>query len=247
MPSVAGKVVLITGGARRVGAAIARCLHQEGMDIVLHYWRSKAEAQALQDELEQARPHSVALIQGDLASLPDIERIVQQATTVFGGLDALVNNASNFYSTPVGRVRERDWDDLLAVNLKGPFFVCQAAAAALEAREGVIVNLIDIHAERPLKDYPVYSIAKAGLGMLTRTLARELAPAVRVNGVAPGTILWPEAGLPEAIKTEILARTPRKREGAPEDVAAAVRFFIRDAPYVSGQILAVDGGRAVVL
>jgi len=247
MSSLEGKVVLVTGGARRVGAAIARCLHAEGMDIVLHYRRSKADATALKAELEQKRPRSVALVHGDLCSHGEIERLVHDATTIFGGLDALVNNASSFYPTPVGRATEKDWDDLVGSNLKGPFFLCQAAAPALRARQGVIVNVIDIHADRPLKGYPIYSIAKAGLAMLTQALARELAPEVRVNGLAPGTILWPEAELADTVKTEILGHIPAKRAGSPEDLAAAVRFFIKDAPYVSGQILAVDGGRSVVL
>ncbi len=247
MPSLRGKVALVTGGARRVGAAIARCLHAEGMSLVIHYRHSEREALALKDDLERIRPESVGLVMGTLGADMIARRIISDAIAVFGRLDALVNNASAFYPTPLGQVTEHEWEDLMASNLKAPFFLAQAASAELRAREGCIINLVDIHAERPLKNYPVYSIAKAGLAMMTWSMARELAPEVRVNGVAPGTILWPERVLSLGVKEEILARVPQKREGSPEDLARAVRFFLRDAPYVSGQILAVDGGRSVVL
>ena len=247
MPSLRGKVALVTGGARRVGAAIARCLHAEGMSLVIHYRHSEREALALKDDLERIRPESVGLVMGTLGADMIARRIISDAIAVFGRLDALVNNASAFYPTPLGQVTEHEWEDLMASNLKAPFFLAQAASAELRAREGCIINLVDIHAERPLKNYPVYSIAKAGLAMMTWSMARELAPEVRVNGVAPGTILWPERVLSPGVKEEILARVPQKREGSPEDLARAVRFFLRDAPYVSGQILAVDGGRSVVL
>ena len=247
MPSLRGKVALVTGGARRVGAAIARCLHAEGMSLVIHYRHSEREALALKDDLERIRPESVGLVMGALGADTIARRIISDAIAVFGRLDALVNNASAFYPTPLGQVTEHEWEDLMASNLKAPFFLAQAASAELRAREGCIINLVDIHAERPLKNYPVYSIAKAGLAMMTWSMARELAPEVRVNGVAPGTILWPERVLSQGVKEEILARVPQKREGSPEDLARAVRFFLRDAPYVSGQILAVDGGRSVVL
>ncbi|MHB1941606.1 MAG: pteridine reductase [Acidiferrobacteraceae bacterium] len=246
MPSLQGKVVLVTGGARRVGAAIARCLHAEGMSLVIHYRHSEREALALKEDLERTRPESVRLVMGALGADAVARQIIRDAIAAFGRLDALVNNASAFYPTPLGQVTENEWEDLMASNLKAPFFLAQAASAELRAREGCIVNLVDIHAERPLKNYPVYSIAKAGLAMMTWSMARELAPEVRVNGVAPGTILWPERAVDEVIKGEILARVPQKREGSPEDLAQAVRFFLRDAPYVSGQILAVDGGRSVV-
>ncbi|MHB1587519.1 MAG: pteridine reductase [Acidiferrobacteraceae bacterium] len=246
MASLGGKVVLVTGAARRVGAAIARCLHAEGASLVIHYHRSKQEAIELKEDLEQTRPDSARLVAGAL-SATTATRIVSEAIAAFGRLDALVNNASGFYPTPVLEVTETEWDDLINSNLKAPFFLAQAAAAELRARAGAIVNLVDIHADRPLKNYPVYSIAKAGLAMMTQVLARELAPEVRVNGVAPGTILWPEHPMSDTIKEQILARVPQKREGSPEDLARAVRFFLRDAPYVSGQILAVDGGRSVVL
>lgn len=246
MASLGGKVVLVTGAARRVGAAIARCLHAEGASVVIHYHRSKQEAIELKEDLEQTRPDSARLVAGALSAMT-AKRIVSEAIAAFGRLDALVNNASGFYPTPILEVTETQWDDLINSNLKAPFFLAQAAATELRARSGAIVNLVDIHANRPLKNYPVYSIAKAGLAMMTRVLARELAPEVRVNGVAPGTILWPEHPMSDAIKEQILARVPQRREGSPEDLARAVRFFLRDAPYVSGQILAVDGGRSVVL
>lgn len=246
MASLGGKVVFVTGAARRVGAAIARCLHADGASLVIHYHHSEREAIALKDDLERARPDSARLVSGAL-SAKTAKRIVSEVIDAFGRLDALVNNASGFYPTPVLQVTETEWDDLTNSNLKAPFFLAQAAAPELRARGGAIVNLVDIHADRPLKNYPVYSIAKAGLAMMTRVLARELAPEVRVNGVAPGTILWPEHPMDDTIKQQILARIPQRREGCPEDLAHAVRFFLRDAPYVSGQILAVDGGRSVVL
>lgn len=239
-------MVFVTGAARRVGAAIARCLHADGASLVIHYHHSEREAIALKDDLERARPDSARLVSGAL-SAKTAKRIVSEVIDAFGRLDALVNNASGFYPTPVLQVTETEWDDLTNSNLKAPFFLAQAAAPELRARGGAIVNLVDIHADRPLKNYPVYSIAKAGLAMMTRVLARELAPEVRVNGVAPGTILWPEHPMDDTIKQQILARIPQRREGCPEDLAHAVRFFLRDAPYVSGQILAVDGGRSVVL
>ncbi|MHB1951871.1 MAG: pteridine reductase [Acidiferrobacteraceae bacterium] len=246
MASLAGKAVLVTGAARRVGAAIVRCLHAEGASVIIHYHRSEEEAVRLRDDLERARPHSAHLVSSALCAAT-AGKIIDESTAAFGRLDALVNNASGFYPTPIPGVTESAWDDLVNSNVKTPFFLAQAASPELRARSGSIVNLIDIHADRPLKNYPVYSIAKAGLAMMTRVLARELAPQVRVNGVAPGTILWPERPLSDALKDEIVARIPQRREGSPEDIARAVRFFLCDAPYVSGQILAVDGGRSVVL
>lgn len=245
--SMTGKVALITGGARRVGAAACRRLHAEGMHIVLHYRASEEEANALRAELEGGRANSVALVQGDLLDTGGLGRIVHDAAAAFGRLDVLVNNASSFYSTPVGTATERHWEDLLGSNLKAPFFLAQAAAPHLRASRGCIVNIVDIHAERPLKNYPIYSIAKAGLGMLTKSLARELAPEVRVNAIAPGTIIWPEPGLDETVKQQILERTPQKRAGGPQDIAQTLLFLIRDADYITGQIIAVDGGRSVVL
>ncbi len=246
--SLAGKTALITGGARRVGAAICRMLHAQGMNLVIHYRSSKDDAHTLQTELQARRPASVALVQGDLRHRPALDEIVAEAVAAFGRLDALVNNASSFYPTPVGEASEEQWDDLVGTNLKAPFFLAQAAAAHLKKTRGCIVNLADIHGDRPIKHYPIYCAAKAGLIMLTKSLARELAPEVRVNAIAPGTILWPEgeAELSEAQKQEMLARIPLKRAGSPEDIAGTVLFLIRDAEYINGQVIAVCGGRSVV-
>jgi pteridine reductase len=240
-------VVLVTGGARRLGAAIVRHLHARGLSVVVHYRSSVDEARRLKAELEALRPGTVALASVDILA-PDAPRIlVEAALERFGRLDMLVNNASTFYETPVDTASYAQWDDLMGTNLRAPFFLCQAAAPHLAAHSGAIVNLIDVHAQRPLKDFPIYSVAKAGLAMLTQSLARELAPRVRVNGVAPGAILWPEAGADEAERAQVLARIPLHRTGAPEDIARAVTFLLLDAPYVTGQILAVDGGRSTML
>ena len=243
-----GKVALITGGARRVGAEIARTLHAQGMQLVIHYRSSKDDAHALQLELEKRRPKSVALAKGDLLDVTQLPGIVEEAVAAFGRLDALVNNASSFYPTPVGAATEQQWDDLIGTNLKAPFFLAQAAASHLKKTHGCIVNIADIHAERPIKHYPIYSTAKAGLVMLTKSLARELAPEVRVNAIAPGTILWPEgeAEVSAAQKQEMLARIPLQRSGSPHDIARTALFLIRDAEFVNGQVIAVCGGRTVV-
>ena len=240
-------VVLVTGGARRLGAAIVRHLHARGLSVVVHYRSSADEARRLKAELEALRPGTVALASADILA-PDAPRIlVEAALERFGRLDMLVNNASTFYETPFDTASYAQWDDLMGTNLRTPFFLCQAAAPHLAAHAGAIVNMIDIHARRPLKDFPIYSVAKAGLAMLTQSLARELAPRVRVNGVAPGAILWPEAGADEAERARVLARIPLHRTGVPEDIARAVTFLLLDAPYVTGQILAVDGGRSTML
>ncbi len=238
------KVVLITGAAHRIGATIARLLHAEGMRVVLHYRSSRAAAQALQQELTAQRPDSVMLVQADLLATAGLSTLVTEAVNAWGRLDVLVNNASTFYRTPLGTVTEEQWNDLMGTNLKAPFFLSQAAAPHLRARHGCIVNIVDIHADRPLKHFPVYSMAKAGLVMLTRALACELGPEVRVNAVAPGAILWPEH-LDEVTKQRIVSRTFLKRQGDPADIAKAVRFLIRDADYMSGQVLTVDGGRSL--
>ena len=241
------RVVLVTGGARRLGAAIVRHLHARGLSVVLHYRASADDARALAAELEAARPGSAVLAQADMLA-PDTPRhLVDCALTRFGRLDMLVNNASSFYETPLDAATAAQWDDLIGTNLRAPFFLSQCAAPHLAARQGAIVNVVDIYAGRPLKDYPIYSIAKAGLAMLTQSLARELAPAVRVNGVAPGAILWPEAGGGEAERARVLAQIPLHRTGSPEDIARTVAFLLLDAPYVTGQIVAVDGGRSTVL
>jgi pteridine reductase len=241
------KVALVTGAARRIGAGIVRGLHGAGYRIVLHYQRSAAEAESLAAALNESRPGSVRLLRGDLAETGKLGDLVESAAGFWGRLDGLVNNASAFYPTPVETVTEAQWDDLMASNLKAPFFLAQAAAGHLQQRRGCIVNIADIYAERPLRGYPVYSIAKAGLAALTRALAVELAPEVRVNGVAPGAVLWPERGPDEEEKAELLARIPLGRPGAPSDIAGAVLFLMKDAPYVTGQILSVDGGRSVFI
>ncbi|MBN8477738.1 MAG: pteridine reductase [Burkholderiales bacterium] len=243
-----GKVVLITGGAKRVGAAICRRLHARGANLMLHYRASAGEARLLQAELNGIRADSVALIQADLLDLAKLPAVVDQTVQRFGRLDGLVNNASSFYPTPIGGIAGTQWDDLLGTNARAPLFLSQAAAPPLRRAQGAIVNITDIHAERPLKGYVVYSIAKAALSGLTRALARELAPEVRVNAVAPGPILWPDdEQFDEVSRQRIISHTPLKREGSPDDIARAVVFLLADAPYVTGETINVDGGRHVAI
>ncbi len=242
--SLSGKVALITGAAHRIGAGIARALHKEGMDIVLHFRHSEDEATALQQELEGQRPNSVIRHQADLLDISNLPPLIHQIEEWRGRLDLLVNNASSFYPTPIDQVTETQWEDLLGTNLKAPFFLSLAAAPMLRKNSGNIVNLVDIHAERPLKEYPIYSIAKAGNAMMVKALARELGPEIRVTGIAPGAILWPEAELTAAAKVEILSRTALKRLGNPEDIARTLLFLVRDADYITGQIITLDGGRS---
>jgi len=245
---VEGRIVLITGGAIRVGAAICRRLHAEGANLMLHYRASAGEARLLQAELNHVRPESVALIQADLLDLNKLPAIVDQTLQTFGRLDALVNNASSFFPTPVGDITAQAWDDLVGTNLRAPLFLSQAAAPALKKTQGAIVNIADIHAERPLKNFVVYSIAKAGLLGMTRSLARELAPEVRVNAIAPGPILWPDdSAFDELSRQRIISHTPLKREGDPDDIAKAVYFLIAEATYVTGETIRVDGGRHVAI
>ncbi len=240
--------MLITGGAKRVGAAICRRLHASGASLMLHYRASAGEARLLQAELNRARADSVALIQADLLELKTLPSIVEQTVQRFGRLDALVNNASSFYASPIGEITSAVWEDLMGTNLRAPLFLAQAAAPALRKAQGAIVNIADIHAERPLKSYVVYSVAKAGLVALTRSLARELAPDVRVNAVAPGPILWPDdASFDEVSRQRIIAHTLLKREGSPDDIASAVRFLLAEATYVTGEMIRVDGGRHVAI
>ena len=240
--------MLITGGAKRVGAAICRRLHGAGANLMLHYRASAGEARLLQAELNHTRPNSVALIQADLLDLLKLPSVVEQTVQTFGHLDALVNNASTFFPTPVGEITESAWDDLIGTNLRVPLFLAQAAAPALKKAQGAIVNLSDIHAERPLKNYVIYSIAKAGLIGLTRSLARELAPEVRVNAVAPGLILWPDdESFDELSRQRIISHTPLKREGTPEDIARAVHFLLAEADYITGETINVDGGRNMAI
>ncbi|MBE7526294.1 MAG: pteridine reductase [Burkholderiales bacterium] len=243
------KVVLVTGGARRVGAAICCRLHQQGARLVVHCRDSLADAQQLKQALEQERPDSVALLQADLLDTGTIPLLVDQAVRQFGRLDGLVNNASSFFPTPVGECTEQAWHDLVGSNLKAPLFLSQAVAPYLKKNHGCIVNIIDIHTELPLKRYVVYNAAKGGLAALTRSLAMELAPEVRVNGISPGPILWPETGewQDEAARRHIIDRTLLKRMGEPDDIARTVSFLIEDAPFITGQIIAVDGGRSINL
>jgi pteridine reductase len=245
---VQGNVVLITGGAKRVGAGICRRLHAAGASLMLHFRASAGEARLLQAELNGVRANSVALIQADLLDVAKLPSLVEQTLATFGRLDALVNNASSFFPTPMGEITPAAWDDLMGTNLRAPLFLSQAAAPALRKAQGAIVNITDIHAERPLKQYVVYSAAKAGLSGLTRSLARELAPDVRVNAIAPGPILWPDDDqFDELSRQRIVSHTPLRREGSADDIARAVHFLLADAPYVTGVTLAVDGGRHIAI
>ena len=244
--SLSGKVVLVTGGAKRVGAAIARRLHREGASLMLHYRGSEREAKAMRAELNAVRADSVTLVQADLLDVPGLSEIVRNTVGRFERLDALVNNASTFFPTPVGEMTPANWDSLVGANLRAPLFLSQAAASHLKKAGGAIVNITDIHADRPLKSYVIYSIAKTGLVGLTRSLARELAPEVRVNGVAPGAIVWPEDGSwDDLTRQRIVSHTLLRRTGEPDGIARAVYYLIAEAPYVTGQIIAVDGGRSI--
>lgn len=244
-----GKTVLVTGGAKRVGAAICRRLHATGANLVIHYRSSAAEAEVLRDELNALRADSALCVQADLLDVTALPSLVAATVQHFGRLDALVNNASSFYATALAETDESHWHDLLGTNLKAPLFLAQAAAVELRRSHGAIVNIVDIHAERPMHGHLLYSVAKAGLVALTKGLAQELAPQVRVNAVAPGVILWPEEGgwEDEEKRRKIVAHTLLKREGEPDDIARTVAFLIGDAPYITGQIIAVDGGRSVNL
>lgn len=238
-------VALVTGAARRVGAVIARRLHEAGYDLALHCRASRRELDALIAELEQVRPGSTLALEADLADTARLPALVDATMARFGRLDALVNNASAFFPTPLGSIDDGHWNALFDSNARGPLFLTQAAAAALRARRGAIVNLVDIYAERPLPGYSVYCMAKAALLAMTRALARELAPEIRVNGVAPGAVMWPEDGKPYAPPDDIIARTPLARAGSADDVAAAVLWLLRDAGFTTGEIIRVDGGRTL--
>ena len=240
-----GKWALITGAGRRVGAAIARTLHGQGVGVAIHYRRSAEDADALVRELNALRPNSALTVQGDLLDTGRLGSLVDAVIGHAGRLDILVNNASSFYPTPLAGITEEQWTDLLGTNLKAPLFLAQAALPHLKAARGVIINLVDIHSIRPLRDHTIYGAAKAGLTFLTRALARDLAPDVRVNGVAPGAILWPEGGVSDQMRETVLKQIPLKRVGEPADIASCVLYLVRDAHYVTGQIIAVDGGRSV--
>jgi pteridine reductase len=238
-------VALITGAGRRVGAVIARTLHAAGYDLALHYRRSVDDARALADELEQQRSGSTLLLQAELADLSTLPLMIEQLLAHYGRLDALVNNASAFYPTPLGAATAQQWNELFASNAQAPFFLSQAAIPALREARGGIVNMIDIYAERPLAEHPLYCMAKAALAAMTRSLALDLGPDIRVNGVAPGAVMWPSDGKPYADQQAMLARTPLQCAGTPDDVAGTVLWLLRDAPFVTGQIIRIDGGRTL--
>jgi pteridine reductase len=239
------KVALVTGAARRIGAAIARTLHAQDFDVAIHYRASADDAEALVAELNASRADSAAAFAADLTDVAAIEQLATRVIDWHGRLDTLINNASSFYPTPAGTITAEHWDDLVGTNLKAPLFLSQAVLPALRDAVGVIVNIVDVHSTHPLRDHPVYGAAKAGLAMLTRSLAKDLAPDIRVNGVSPGAILWPENDMPDDTKATILKQVPLARAGDPEDIAGAVLFLVRDATYVTGQIIAVDGGRSI--
>lgn len=238
-------VVLITGAAKRVGAVIARRLHAAGHDLALHYRRSRDDVDMLAAELEQARPGSTLCLQAELAELDRLPSLVQDTLSRFGRLDALINNASAFYKTPIGGVTSAQWNDLFASNAQAPFFLAQAATPALRQTQGCIVNLVDIYAERPLAEHAVYCMAKAALEAMTRSLALDLGPDIRVNAIAPGAVMWPSDGKAYDDQQAMIERTPLKRAGHPQDIASAVLWLLQGAPFVTGQVLRIDGGRTL--
>lgn len=245
--SASRPAILITGAGKRVGAVIASHLHNAGYDLAIHAHRSQAEAAALCAALNATRADSAFALGGDLQDSSTWSGLIEATVGHFGRLDGLINNASAFYPTPIGESTPTHWDELFASNAKAPFFLAQAAALHLRASRGAIINLVDIYAERPLKNHTIYVMAKAALRMLTLSLAKELAPEVRVNAIAPGAILWPEAGKPYADQQELIGRTPLRRAGTPEDLARTVLFLMRDAPYITGEIIKVDGGRSLLI
>ncbi len=248
MNSITAGVALVTGGARRIGAQISRQLHSQGFNLLVHYHKSEQQAQQLIEELNAQRPDSALAIKADLGDNLAISQLAQQSLARWARLDLLINNASSFYPTPLGEVSEQMWDDMFASNLKAPFFLAQALAPALKASSGSIINIADIYAERPLANHSVYCIAKAGNVMLTKSLAKELAPGVRVNGIAPGAILWPEKeAVSDDIKSNLLEKTLLQQRGKPEDIARTILFLTREAPYITGQIITVDGGRSLTI
>ena len=241
-------VALITGAAKRIGAEIARYLHKEGFNLVIHYRHSSTAAKDLAHSFNKSRPHSAVAIAADLGKTKQLEKLANAAYEKWQRLDLLINNASDFYPTPLGTVTEAQWDQLFASNLKAPFFLAQALADKLREHDGCIINIADIYAERPLQDHSVYCIAKAGNLMLTKTLAKELAPKVRVNGIAPGAILWPEQEeVTDEFKSGLLAKTPLQERGQASDIARTVLYLVREAPYVTGQVITVDGGRSLII
>lgn len=239
------KSALITGGAKRIGAVTTRTLHQAGYNVIIHCRLSRQAADSLASELNDKRADSATVIQGDLNIASVYDHLIEQAYQRWQRLDVLVNNASSFYPTPVGSITLDDWDNLVNSNMKAPLFLAQAAAPYLKRSHGNIINMVDVHAQRPMKEHPVYCAAKAGLAMLTMSLAKELGPEIRVNGIAPGAILWPENDMPEHTKKLILERTSLKRPGEPIDIAKTILFLVRDADYITGHIVPVDGGRSL--
>ncbi len=244
-PTLDNKIVLVTGAARRIGAAIVTRLHQNGARVAIHYRGSSADAEQLAANLNQDRDDSATTYQGDLRDTAGLTELVESVVAWGGRLDGLINNASSFFPTPVGSITEEQWNELIGTNLKVPLFLSQAAAPHLRKCGGAIINIVDIHSQRPLRNHVVYGSAKAGLAMLTRSLAKDLAPDVRVNGISPGAILWPEDGMTKKVQQTILKQIPLQRTGDPEDIAACALFLLRDATYVTGQIIAVDGGRSI--
>ncbi|HHJ36727.1 MAG TPA: pteridine reductase [Gammaproteobacteria bacterium] len=239
------RVALITGGSKRIGAVTVRQLHQAGYKVIIHCRLSCQSAEALAGELNDTRPDSAKIIQGDLNDDTIYNNLIDQAFQYWQRLDVLINNASSFFPTPIGSITLDDWDNLINTNMKAPLFLSQAIAPYLKKTRGSIINMIDVHAQRPMKDHPVYCAAKAGLTMITQSLAKDLGPEIRVNGVSPGAILWPEHDMPEHTKNLILERTSLKRPGEPIDIARTVLFLVRDADYITGQVIAVDGGRTL--
>lgn len=239
------KTALITGSAKRVGAVTAQTLHRAGYNVIIHCRLSRQAADTLAAELNSIRPDSAKVVQGDLNNETIYNRLIEQAYSCWNRLDVLVNNASSFFPTPLGSITLDDWNNLVNSNMKAPLFLSQAAAPYLKKVDGCIVNMADVHAQRPMKQHTVYCAAKAGLAMITLSLAKELGPEIRVNGVAPGAILWPENDMPEHTKDLILERTSLKKPGQPIDIAKTILFLVRDADYITGQIIAVDGGRSL--
>jgi pteridine reductase len=247
MTVVNNPVALITGAARRIGADIARNLHFQNYNVVIHYHHSSSEAIALTKELNSLRPDSAICIHGDLLNTALLNDLIHEAVQIWQRLDALINNASTFYLTPIGEITEVQWGDLMGSNLKAPFFLIQAAVPYLRQQKGSVINIIDIHAKKPMLDHSVYSIAKAGLAMLTKSLALELGPEIRVNGVSPGVNVWPEGQNQIDLdkQTKMIAKIPLKRVGTPQDIAEAVKFLLAN-DYITGQIISVDGGKSLV-
>jgi pteridine reductase len=239
------KTALITGAAHRIGASISRRLHDDGYNVIIHYRQSAEAAQQLVDQLNKDRPDSAVCLSADLSDVSSVQQLAEQALGYWGRIDCLINNASSFYPSVIGEVTEQDWEDLFGGNAKGAFFLSQALTPSLKQHQGCIINLVDIHAQRPLPNYPVYSMAKSAVAMMTLSLAQSLAPDIRVNGVSPGAILWPEHEVTNEAKQAILNKVPMNKIGEPEDIAKTVAFLVDDAPYITGQIISVDGGRTL--